>query len=67
VRDLQRKSGELKKWMKGRRAITAALAMQPIVIKGIRANFVLLFNCRCHTKKPGMIAKVKSEMMLKIL
>jgi hypothetical protein len=47
--------------------MTAALAMQPIVISGIKANFVLLFNCKCHTKKPGMIAKVKSERMLKML
>jgi hypothetical protein len=47
--------------------MTAALAMQPIVINGIKATLVLLFNCRCHTKKPGIIAKVKSVMILKML
>jgi hypothetical protein len=47
--------------------MTAALAIQPMVIKGIKATLVLLFNCKCHTKKPGMIAKVKSVMILKML
>lgn len=67
VECLQRKSGELKKWIKGRRAMTAALAMQPMVIKGISAIFALLFSCRCQTRNPGMMAKVKSEMMEKML
>jgi hypothetical protein len=47
--------------------MTAALAMQPIVIRGIRATFVLLLSCKCHTKKPGMMANVKSEMIEKML
>jgi hypothetical protein len=53
--------------MNGNRAMTAALAMQPMVIKGIKATLVLLFNCKCHTRKPGIIAKVKSVMMLNTL
>jgi hypothetical protein len=62
-----RKSGELKKRTKGSRAMTAALAMQPIVMRGTRATLALRFSCRSHTRKPGMIAKVKSEMILKVL
>jgi hypothetical protein len=49
------------------RQTTAALAIHPIVIKGISAIFALLFSCRCHTKKPGIMAKVKSVKMLKML
>jgi hypothetical protein len=41
--------------------------MHPIMISGIKANFALRFNCKCHTRKPGMMAKVKSDMMLKML
>jgi len=65
--DSQRKSGELKCLTNGKRAKTAQLAMQPMVISGIKANLVLLFSCRFHTKNPGMIVKVKSDMMLRIL
>jgi hypothetical protein len=65
--NLQRKSGELKSLTKGRRAMTAALAMHPIVMSGIRAILARRFSCRSHTRNPGMMANVKSEMILKML
>lgn len=64
---LHKKSGELSFGRKGRRAMTAALATQPIVRSGMRAIFVLLFSCRFHTRKAGSKAKVKSAIMLKTL
>lgn len=47
--------------------MTAALATQPIVRRGIKAIFALLLSCRFQTRKAGSKANVKSAMILKTL